>query len=92
MVQKMILSSYKLSDSMVGCNSNRSSFCEELPINNQSNINYNKTEKACMQGLFVYMVPVNDTSSNNVATVQIKVDYLSEDKACHGFLNSDYML
>jgi len=45
-----------------------------------------------MEDVIVYIIPSNDTTIVGNATIQIQLSYFSEDKACNGFLNSDYLM
>jgi hypothetical protein len=45
-----------------------------------------------MEGLFLYIVPDVNASAETPSTISVQVDLFSEDKACHGFLTSDYLL
>lgn len=66
-INKILVSSSKLpetEDGLSDCSSiSKNVFCEEFALNNQSNIAVNKTKMNCMQALFVYVVPMNDTNT-----------------------------
>eukprot|EP00350_Pseudokeronopsis_sp_OXSARD2_P014163 CAMPEP_0170548636 /NCGR_PEP_ID=MMETSP0211-20121228/6893_1 /TAXON_ID=311385 /ORGANISM="Pseudokeronopsis sp., Strain OXSARD2" /LENGTH=89 /DNA_ID=CAMNT_0010854247 /DNA_START=248 /DNA_END=517 /DNA_ORIENTATION=+ len=44
-----------------------------------------------MEFLFLYIVPSVNASNESPSSITSDINYLSEDKACHGFLTSDYL-
>ena len=60
-----MIASYKLPEGSLGCPVNATNYCEEINVIGSNSTVINKTVTNCMQGMYLYYIPIDGTSSEN---------------------------
>eukprot|EP00347_Sterkiella_histriomuscorum_P016909 403351387 len=90
-INKIIISSYKMKENDTSCTLvPKNAYCQEFNLQQVPFMQLNQTVKNCMEDAYLYIFANPDQSNDSKITLQL--NRLSEDKACNGLLNSEYLM